>query len=212
VLVENDANAAAVGEHSFGAGRHARHVIYLTISTGIGGGIIIDGRLYRGASGAAGEFGHVVLVADGPRCSCGGSGHLEALASGTAIAREGAALVAQGRAPLLARIAAGQEMTAEHVAEAAEQGDLDAGAVIATAGRYLGLGLASFVNLLNPEVIVIGGGAAKIGAPLLGPAEAVMRASAFPQPVRDVTVRPSLLGDEAVVRGAIALAQQAVPA
>src|SRR5215213_351910 len=112
-VLENDANAAALGEFTFGAGRGSQHMIYLTVSTGIGGGLILDGCLYRGATGSAGELGHIVLDDDGPLCGCGARGCLEALASGTAIAARGAEAVRQGTAPGIARAAAGAEVTAE---------------------------------------------------------------------------------------------------
>lgn len=204
-VLENDANAAALGEHRYGAGRGSRHMIYLTVSTGIGGGIIIDRKLYRGASGAAGELGHVIIDADGPQCSCGAHGCLEALASGTALARDGAALIARGEAPRLAEIIGQGPVTAEAVAEAARAGDPAAARLIAQAGHYLGLGLTSFVNIFNPQVIVIGGGVAKIGRPFLEPAEAVMRKLAFPQAVADVRLETAALGDDAGVQGAISL-------
>lgn len=208
IYLENDANAAAIGEHRYGAGRGSRHMLYLTVSTGIGGGIIIDGRLYRGTSGAAGELGHIVVDAGGPRCRCGSYGCLEVLASGTALAREGAAAVERGEAPLLERLAGGAPVTAELVADAARAGEETARRLITTAGRYLGLGLTSLVNIFNPQVLVLGGGAMKIGQPLLDPAVETMQATAFPQAVADVSVRLSALEDEAAVRGALALIQE----
>jgi len=207
-LLENDANAAAWGEFTAGAGAGTRHMIYLTVSTGIGGGLILDGRLYRGAGGAAGELGHVPLVANGPACGCGGHGCLEQLASGTAIARQGAALLAGGTAPILERLAAGGEVTAELVHAAAEQGDAAARAVIEEAGRYLGSGLVAFTNAFNPDMIVIGGGAAKIGARLWEPALEELHRRAI-RPSRDqVRVVPAALGDRAGALGVAALARE----
>jgi glucokinase len=206
-VVDNDGNAAAIGEHRFGAGVGTRHMLYLTVSTGVGGGIIINGELYRGASGAAGELGHIIIEADGPACGCGAHGCLEALASGTAIAREARAVLASGYDGILATLCAGGEVDAEVVAEAADAGDRAAAEIIARAAHYLGLGLATFVNLFNPEMIVIGGGAAKIGLPLLAPAEQTMRKVAFPLPASAVSIVRSPLEDDAVVRGAIALVQ-----
>ena len=205
-VLENDANAAALGEHTFGAGAGVRHMIYLTISTGIGGGLILDGRLYRGATGSAGELGHIVIDENGPVCGCGARGCLEAMASGTAIGALGAAAVRHGDAPLTARFAGGGEVTAEHVAAAAAAGEQVAAEIIRSAGHYLGLGLSDFVNILNPDLIVIGGGAAKIGAPLLDPALATMQARAFRRPAQHVRVVPAALGDRAVAAGALALA------
>ena len=205
-VLENDANAAALGELHFGAARGLRHVVYLTVSTGIGGGIIIDGRLYRGASGSAGEFGHMVLDPGGPVCGCGNRGCFETLASGTAIAREGSAAAARGESPALARLAAEQgELTAEDIAEAAEAGDAVAAEIVARAADFFGIGLAAIVNALNPESIIIGGGVSKMGDRYLGPAEAAMRAHAFDLPAGAVSLRQSVLGDHAAALGAVAL-------
>lgn len=209
VLLENDATAAAYGEHRFGAGRPYRHLVFVTVSTGIGGGIIIDGSPYRGASGGAGEVGHTVIQEDGPPCGCGRKGCLEALASGTAIAREGTALLEGGRAPQLARLAAaGRVVDAETVYEAAENGDSDARAVIERAGHYLGLGFANLINLFNPEAIVVGGGLSRMGGMFLGPACAAIRERALPQCLADVTVVLGELGDEAGALGVVALAAE----
>lgn len=182
VAVENDANAAALGEYLEGAGREARTLVYVTVSTGVGGGFVIGGELYRGPRGAAGEIGHMVIRPGGPLCGCGNNGCLEALASGTALAREGHEALRAGRAPLLRDLLAGSggELTAELVARAAGEGDPDAAAIINNAGKMLGVGLANLVNLLDPDVIVIGGGASKIGEPFLGPAKTVMQELSVP--------------------------------
>jgi glucokinase len=207
VVVENDANAATWGEFTAGSGAGCRHMIFLTISTGIGGGLILDGRLYRGANGAAGELGHVPLLPDGPFCGCHARGCLETLASGTAIARDAAKAVADGEAPLLERLAAGGPITAAHVHEAAEQGERTAIDIVDRAARYLGSGLVAFVNIFNPDVIVIGGGTAKIGDRLLDPAIEEMRTRSV-HPSRDhVRVVPAALGDRACALGAAALAR-----
>jgi glucokinase len=208
-LLENDANAAAYGEHRFGAGRPYRHMIFITISTGIGGGIIVDGSIYAGASGAAGEVGHMILEEDGPPCGCGSRGCLEALASGSAIAREAGSLVAQGRCPLLARLLSeGRPLDAKNVHLAAQQGDADARAVIERAGRYLGLGLANIINILNPQGIILGGGLCRIGAMILNPARAVAREHAFAQSFADVSIVEGELGDQAGALGVAALAAE----
>jgi glucokinase len=193
--VENDANAAALGEYIDGAGRGAACLIYVTLSTGIGGGIVIDGRLFRGPDGAAGEIGHMVIRPGGPLCGCGNQGCLEALASGTALAREGRNALAVGRAPGLSRIVAkdGAEVTAELVAQAAAEGDSESAAIIERAAEMLGLGFGNLVNLLNPDVIVVGGGASRIGAPMLGPAERVMREISVSSAGSRVALRPAAL-------------------
>ena len=211
--LENDANAAAVGEHVYGAGRGCRHLIYITVSTGIGGGLIIDGRLYRGATGVAGELGHMTIEPDGPVCGCGNRGCLEALASGTAIAARGEELVAQGGSPLLVRLVQEQgELTAAIVGQAAEAGDSASRDIIQRAGYYLGIGLASYVNIFNPEVIIIGGGLAKMGELLLGPARAEMEARAMPEALKAVQLKSAELGDYVGVMGMVALLREATRA
>jgi glucokinase len=209
-VLENDANAAALGEYAFGAGQGARHMVYVTISTGIGGGLVLDGRLYRGATGAAGELGHMVIEANGPLCGCGRRGHLEALASGTAIAARGAEAVARGESPGIARKAAGGVVTAAHVTAAAVEGDPAAAAIIGRAGQAIGIGLTNIVNVFNPDLIVIGGGTAKIGGPLLDPALETMRTLAFRGPVEHVRVVHAALGDRAGAAGGLALARDLI--
>jgi len=208
--LENDANAAALGEHVYGAGRGCRHLIYITVSTGIGGGLIIDGRLYRGATGVAGELGHMTIDPDGPLCGCGNRGCLEALASGTAIAARGEELVAQGGSALLAQEQG--ELTAETVSRAADQGDVACQGIIRRAGYYLGVGLASYVNIFNPEVIIIGGGLAKVGDLLLGPARAEMEARAMPEALEAVQLKLAELGDYVGVMGMVALLREGASA
>lgn len=205
VLLENDAAAAAYGEFRFGAGRGYRHLLYVTLSTGIGGGIIIDGQVYRGASGAAGEVGHLILDENGPRCNCGNRGCLEAFASGVAIAREARRAIDAGRSSVLAEIVGENEPDAERVRAAAERGDPVAREIIARAGHYLGLGLAGLLNVLDPEVLILGGGLLGLGDAYLGPALQAARAGAFEQIVRDVTITQVKLGERAGALGAAAL-------
>ena len=205
VFVENDANAAALGEWWVGAGRGVADLIYLTVSTGIGGGIIIDGRPYHGKSGAAGEMGHVVVLADGPLCGCGTRGCLEALSSGTAIARQARELLARGKAPGLAHLLEdGEAPTARLVAEAAARGDADCLALLAQAGRYLGIALAGYVNIFDPELVVLGGGVVQAGEAFLAPARENMYALALAQPRRGLRLATGELGDEAGALGMIA--------
>jgi glucokinase len=211
--LENDANAAAVGEHVYGAGRGCRHLIYMTVSTGIGGGLIIDGRLYRGATGVAGELGHMTIEPNGPVCGCGNRGCLEALASGTAIAARGEELLAQGGSALLAKLAQEQgELTAQTVFRAADQGDMACQGIIQRAGYYLGVGLASYVNIFNPEVIILGGGLTKEGEILLGPARAEMEFRAMSEPLKAMQLKVAELGDYVGVMGMVALLREAATA
>ena len=204
-LLENDANAAAYGELRFGAGRGFRHIVYVTLGTGIGGGLIIDGRIYEGASGAAGEVGHLIVDPDGAECNCGNRGCVEALASGRAIEREAAEAVAAGRSEALARAAAGGKLTGEAVHAAAMAGDAAAREIIARAGYYLGLGLAGLLNCFNPEALILGGGLVAMGELYLGPAVETAKAGAFPQIVADVTITEAALGRQAGALGAAAL-------
>lgn len=211
-FLENDANAAALGEHRFGAGRGTRHMVYVTASTGIGGGFIIDGKLYSGATGGAAEVGHMVILPRGPHCTCGRRGCLEALASGTAIAREGAELLARGIPTRIADLAGDDpaRVTAKLVAQAAAKGDMEAREIIDEAVMYLGLGMANLVNLLNPEALVIGGGLTNMGEELFGPVRRIVRQRAFPTAAAAVRIVPAELGDNAGALGAAAVAMAAM--
>jgi glucokinase len=206
VLLENDANAAALGENRFGAGRGTRHMIYLTISTGVGGGIIIDGNVYHGATGAAGELGHMMLWPGGPVCMCGQRGCLEGIASGTGIASRARALVDAGKAPGLARIKDERgELDADEVADAARAGDPDALAIWEETGFYLGLALANYVNIFNPEAIVLGGGVTYgAGEFFFDRAEVVMRETARREPMKHARLLRAELGDRSGPLGMIA--------
>ncbi len=208
VSLENDANCGAIGEHAFGAGRDCRHMIYLTVSTGIGGGIIIDNELYTGASGAAGELGHLIVAAEGPSCGAGHAGCLEAFASGAGIANRAAEAIAAGRLPRAARMAErNPPLTAETVYLAGQEGETEAAALIATAGRYLGMGLASIISAFNPQAVVIGGGLMNMGEALLGPAIETARARATAQSFADVRIVEWELGERGTALGAIVAAR-----
>lgn len=207
-FLENDANAAALAEYRFGAGRGVQNMIYVTVSTGIGGGLILNGQLYSGTIGTAGEVGHTTVLPQGPYCGCGNRGCLEALASGTAIAREGRELVRRGVPTLIAELAEGnpERVTAKLVAEAADKGDLEAQGILTEAMAYLGVGMANLVNLFNPELIVIGGGLTHLGEKLFGPVRRAIERRAFPAAARVVRVVPAQLGDDVGVLGAAAAA------
>jgi glucokinase len=206
VLLENDANANALGENRFGAGAGTRHMIYLTISTGVGGGIIIDNRIYHGATGAAGELGHVVVQYEGARCLCGENGCLEAYASGTGIVWRAEDLIDSGEARSLQRLQRESGgLTAKVLAGAARSGDRHAKALFDDAGLYLGIALADFVNIFNPEAIVLGGGVATgAGDLFLERAEATMRQLARKEPLKYVRVERATLGDRSGTLGMIA--------
>jgi len=205
-FVINDATAAALGEHRFGAGRGAHNLIYLTVSTGIGGGIIIGDKLYTGVSGSAGELGHMTIDLNGPRCACGNIGCLEVLASGKAVAREAQRLIAQGTKTIMLDLAEGdaQYVTAQTVAAAAHKGDAVALSIVNKAATYLGVGLVNLVNIFNPEMIIVGGGMSKMGELLLKPARRVVAERAFQLPASVVRIVSSELGDNSGVFGAVA--------
>jgi glucokinase len=209
----NDASAAALGEHRFGAGRGVKTLIYLTISTGIGGGIIINDELYSGPCGSAGEVGHMTIDVNGPRCNCGNIGCWETLASGTAVAQEAIKRIGGGERSSLTEIVEGkvENITAEKVEIAARNGDSLALEIITKAATYLGIGLVNLVNIFNPEMIIIGGGMSKMGDLLLAPARQVVQERAFQLSAQAVRIVPAQLGDEAGVLGAATFAfQQAV--
>jgi glucokinase len=202
----NDANAAALGEHRFGAGIGFDNIIYLTVSTGIGGGIIIDGELYSGADGCAGELGHMTIEANGHQCHCGNFGCLEAMASGWAVAKEAMMRINRGERSSIIELVDGrlERVTAETVAMAARRGDQLACDIVAKAANYLGIGLANLVNIFNPELIVIGGGLSKMGDMLLKPARKVLKERAFRLPSRTVHIVRARLGSNAGIVGAAA--------
>jgi len=206
VSVENDANAAAWGEFSFGAGKGIEHMIFITLGTGVGGGVITHGVLLRGAQGAGGELGHVTLDPEGPQCGCGNYGCLEALASGTAIQRRAREVANERPNSALGRLAIDRQVLGEDVTRLAEEGDETSIFVLEETGRWLGIGLAGLVNTFNPEVIAVGGGASRAGEWILEPArkEVQLRARS---PSRDlVEIKEATLGPESGVLGAAALA------
>jgi len=206
----NDASAAALGEHHFGAGRGVNNLVLLTLGTGIGGGIIINGELYSGPSGSAGEIGHTTIDVNGPRCSCGNVGCLEMLASGTAVAQEAIRRIGQGERSSLAEIVDGKagNITAREVSLAAQNGDSLALEVISKAATYLGVAMVNLVNIFNPEMIIIGGGMAQMGDLLLDTARQVVKERAFPLSAQAVRIVTAQLGDNAGVLGAAVFARK----
>jgi glucokinase len=201
-FLERDTNVAVMAEWRFGAAKGTRNAIYITVSTGIGGGMILDGRPLRGAHGTAGEVGHVVVELDGPRCGCGGIGHLEAIASGTALARDAAAMLDRADDSPLARLAAaGEEVDAKLVARAAAAGDQAAAALLERAFGAIGAACASLVNLLDPEVIVIGGSIAQHHPRLFDVARLELERRAFGILVDRVRIEPAALGPDVSLIG-----------
>ena len=209
VFVDNDGNLAALAEHRAGAATGAREAVVLTIGTGIGGGLILGGELYRGSVGAAAELGHIVIDQDGPPCqgNCPGHGCVESLASGTALAREATRLAGEQPQSGLGRaMAAGQALLGPLITELAHDGDRAALEAITLIGTRLGVAIASLVNIFNPEVVVIGGGVIAAGELLLAPARAEMARRAL-RPSRDlVEIRAAHFGFEAGMVGGAALA------
>lgn len=206
VYLNNDANLAALAEHRFGAGQGVSDLIYLTISTGIGGGIITQGRLLLGARGFAGEVGHTTLEPEGPPCGCGGRGHLESLASGPAIARRAVEEIEKGAETSITRLVEGNlsKVTAKVVAQAAQAGDPLANSIFKGAGFYIGLGIANLLHILNPELIIIGGGVSKAGDLLFDPIRATVEDRAIPSIQEGVKIVPAALGDDVGLLGAAA--------
>ena len=192
VFVDNDATAAMLAEWRFGAALDCTDALLLTIGTGIGGGMVVNSALGRGAQGAAAEFGHMTIDIDGPLCPCGAHGCLEAFVSGTALAREARAL--------------GLDLTAAQVAELAHDGHAVARTLVTEMGTRLGTGIGSLVNAFNPQVVVVGGGVLALGDLLLGPAREEVARRALP-PSRDlVQIVPTRFGAESGMVGAAVMA------
>ncbi len=214
-FVDNDANLALVSEHRNGAARGSGNAIMLTLGTGIGGAILIDGELYRGSRGAAGELGHMVVSADGPDCGpgCPSRGCLEAFASGTALAREAHRAAAEHPDSGLGRaLAAGEAVDGRLVSRLAADGDPLAEAVIADLGRWLGIGLVNLLNIFDPDVAVVGGGVSAAGERLLRPARAVVAERALGVPGRHTRIIAAHHGAESGMLGAAVLAYDSLDA
>lgn len=196
VVMDNDANLAAWGEKCWGAGKKVRNLICLTLGTGVGGGIIIDNKIYRGSHFYAAEIGHMMVKAEGPVCSCTRRGHLEALVSATAIVRDYKKLKIQFNI---------KNISAKDVFNAARKGDNIARHVVSEAARYLGLGVASLINVFDPEMVVIGGGVANAGDILFRPLRKAVQDGVMRHAFRKPKVLPAKLGENAGLLGAAAL-------
>jgi glucokinase len=206
VVVENDGIAAANGEWRFGAGRGLRHLVYVTVSTGIGGGVVVDGRLLHGRRGLAGHVGHMIVDPDGPMCACGARGCFEALASGSALAEAGRKAVGGHRCGVLAELAP-DGITAREIVAAARRGDGAAAALLDAEARWLGIGFSNLAHLYSPEAIVMGGGVSQAFDLLYPGIASIFRESAMP-PFRDTKIVAAELGDNAGLAGAAALAHE----
>jgi glucokinase len=207
VVLGNDANLAALAEQRFGAGQGKRHMIYITVSTGIGGGVITDDKLLLGVRGLAAEVGHMTLEPYGPLCTCGNKGCLEALASGPAIARNARDRIAAGRASSILALAGDdpQRITAELVGRAATQGDPLAIELLQQAGFYIGVGIVNLMKLFNPGIIVIGGGVSQVGNLLFEPIRHTVQARISHFYWENCPIVPAALSDDVGLLGALAM-------
>ncbi len=213
VAVDNDASAAMLAEHRHGAARGTRTAALLTLGTGIGGGLVVDGEVVHGASGGAGEWGHMVVDVDGLRCTgaCPNYGCLETVASGSALGREALRVARDVPDSALGRaLSDGREITGVLATELAHDGDAAARDVVALIGSYLGIGIANVVNILNPEVVVVGGGVIAAGELLLEPARRVVAERALAPSRDDVRIVPTRFGDASGMVGAALLAMDLV--
>ncbi len=208
VHLGNDANLAALAEARCGAGAGARHLVYLTVSTGIGSGIIANGRLLLGKHGAAAEAGHMSLSLDGPLCGCGNRGCLEAYASGTGLVNRAREAISAGRKTELTEL--GRDLDARAIADAASRGDNLAHDLIEQAGNALGFGVRNLLHILDPEVVVIGGGVSRIGPPLWDPMRRVIESDALTI-YRRIRLVPAALGDDSGLLGAALLVHESNP-
>ena len=210
--IDNDANAAALGEYKFGAGKNKKNMVYLTVSTGIGGGVIVDGRLMRGANGNAAELGHLTLNINGPACPCGANGCFEMYASGTAIARRTREAIQAGASSQILNLAGSpEEITTHHILAALQKDDALAQKIWNETTEYLGRGLAVVINTFNPELIVVGGGVTAAGELLFTPVREKALRYAFPRLAAVCSIVPAGLGSNVGVVGAAACAFEATP-
>jgi len=203
--LDNDANLAGLAEYRFGAGMGHHDVLYITVSTGIGGGVIIRDKLLQGYHGLAAELGHSIIDPDGPLCSCGYNGHLESFSSGPAIVRYVLGKLEAGARSSLKREAG---LTARDIAEAAKQGDVLAISAYQRAGEYLGIGVASFLHAFDPSIVIFGGGVSQVGPLLFDSFHASLKKRVFhPRYLEDLVITTAALGDDAGLWGALELAQ-----
>jgi len=205
VEVANDVNAAALGELHFGAGRGVKDFICLTLGTGVGGGLILDGRLFTGSRGTAGEIGHLPVNIFGPRCRCGNYGCLERYVGAEYITERAQAKLKDNPQSLLSPLNRGGRSTPKLIAEAAQRGDCLAKEVFQETGEIIGAALSGVVNLLNPELIIVGGGVAQAGELIFGPMRKALAERAMNEDIQRVRVVPALLGEDAGLIGSASL-------
>ena len=202
VSVNNDAELGALGEWAYGAGRGARDLAYIKVGSGIGAGLLIGGRIYRGSTGSAGEIGHLTMDNDGPLCTCGNRGCLEAFSGGHAIAKRAIEAIEQGRSTQMDRFSP-QKISAKDVSAAAQRGDLVAQQIMEDAGEHLGVAIAGLVNIFNPDIIVVGGGVAQIGDLFLEPVRMAVAKRSLPAAAENVRITTAVLGRRASSLGAV---------
>ena len=205
-FLDNDANAAALGEHRFGAGRDVDNLVYLTVSTGVGGGVILDGRLYQGQNGNAAELGHISVDAGGRACHCGSVGCIETYCSGTSIAARTREALAADDEPSALRSAAAGTISAQVVAGAAGDGDPLAGRIWDESMRLLGAGIVSIIHAFNPRLVILGGGVTRSGDQLFDPVRRVVDERTMPWLREAVEIVPAALGEMTGILGAVAVA------
>ncbi len=203
VSLNNDAELGALGEWSYGAGRGERELVYVKVGTGIGAGLLLDGQIYHGSNGSAGEIGHTTIEENGPLCVCGNRGCLEALAGGRAVAQRAIEAVHKGQRTILAEVSPLDGMTWRDVVHAARRGDLVAQHIVAEAGAHLGTAIASMVNLFNPSMVVIGGGVSQIGDYLLEPIRRTVQQRSLKVASRSLRITEALLGRRSSGMGAV---------
>jgi glucokinase len=210
VFIANDARMATLGEYTYGNHPASRDMLMVTVGTGIGGGLVLDGKLRLGTYGAAGELGHHVVLIDGPECSCGGRGCLEAIVSGPALARRGAELVRSGQAPILSGLVDGrsQAVTTREMAIAARAGDKAVAEAIRTCARYLGIGIANAISIAAVDRVVLTGGVVSLGDLLLDPVRIAVREHVRMFPPDKIEIVPSTLGENTGALGCVAFAAE----
>ena len=203
VYLDNDANVAAIGEFMFGAGKGKENIVFFTVSTGVGGGAVLNGQAYRGNTSNALEIGHMTVAPDGPRCGCGNVGCLEAVASGTAIGKRGQEAVQTNVETSLKKY---DKITSYEVFVEAKNGDAVAKEIVDKAMNYLGIGVANAISIFDPEMVIIGGGVSKVGDILFDTVKSVVKARCFKAMSDSCEIVPAGLGTDAGVMGAVALA------
>ena len=203
VSLNNDAELGALGEWAYGAGRGERHLAFVKVGMGVGSGLLLDGRIYAGATGCAGEIGHITISDNGPLCACGNHGCLSALAGGGAIASKARQAVQDGRRTQLTTINPAENISASDVSRAASLGDLVAQQIVTEAGTYLGIAIADLVNLLNPSLVVVGGGVSQMGDLLLEPIRRTVRERSLRPAAQAVRITAAMLGRRSSCMGAV---------